>query len=112
MYDDKKERVFRNDGKGGKTYLKRLPQCPPPCDTCPKTEGQKERKRANACQGLSEQNQRCLQHFLECKAVGQFPDDAIVRRNAGIIQPYYQMMDKTEMYKVLGSIISMMGGKA
>lgn len=46
---------------------------------CPK--GTPENSKA-----LSEKNVEALRHYLECKAVGQFPDDPIVRRNAGIIR--------------------------
>jgi hypothetical protein len=35
---------------------------------------------------LSEANQRCYEHYRECRAVGRFPDDPIVRRNAAIIR--------------------------
>lgn len=30
-------------------------------------------------------NEQCFQHYRECKAVGHFPDDPIVRKNAVII---------------------------
>lgn len=35
---------------------------------------------------LSERNKQAVQHYKECRAVGQFPDDDIVRRNAAIIR--------------------------
>ena len=35
---------------------------------------------------LSIRNQQAYLHYLECRAVGLFPDDAIVRRNAALIQ--------------------------
>lgn len=35
---------------------------------------------------LSEKNRRALVHYQECAAVGRFPDDAIVRRNAAVIR--------------------------
>lgn len=35
---------------------------------------------------LNDRNWRCLEHHRECQAVGRFPDDDIVKRNARIIQ--------------------------
>jgi hypothetical protein len=35
---------------------------------------------------LTERNRKAWEHYLECKAVGRFPDDPIVRRNAGLIR--------------------------
>jgi hypothetical protein len=34
---------------------------------------------------LSPKNVQALNHYMECRAVGKFPDDAIVRKNARII---------------------------
>ncbi len=45
---------------------------------CPK--GTPENQKA-----LSPKNVRAYQHYLECKAVGSWPDDPIVRRNAATI---------------------------
>lgn len=36
--------------------------------------------------GLSEKNRQALAFDLECRAVGQWPDDPIVRRNARVIE--------------------------
>ena len=35
---------------------------------------------------LSVENETCIQHYRECKAVGVFPDDSVVRRNAAMIE--------------------------
>lgn len=35
---------------------------------------------------LSVKNQRAFRHYRECVAVGEFPNDGIVRRNAAIIR--------------------------
>lgn len=55
----------------------------PPCHYSPKgcPKGTPETSKE-----LSEKNMRAYRHYLECKAVGDFPQDAIVRRNAGIIR--------------------------
>ncbi len=43
---------------------------------------------------LSPKNQRAYQHYLECKAVGQFPDNPLVRKHAGIIRMVEDAVDK------------------
>lgn len=66
--------------RGGKP-LERLPEDVLLCDTargCPKGTWKKPFD-------LSIKNQLAFNHYLECRAIGQFPDDAIVRRNAAII---------------------------
>lgn len=35
---------------------------------------------------LLPQNVKCYEHYLECRAVGVFPDDQLVRENAKIIR--------------------------
>lgn len=35
---------------------------------------------------LSSKNQRAYHHYRQCKAVGQFPDDSLVREHAAVIR--------------------------
>lgn len=44
--------------------------------------------------GLSAKNQQALRHYLECRATGQFPDDAIVKQNARIIANILREQDQ------------------
>ena len=56
--------------------------CPPPCRTekgCPK--GTPEHPKS-----LNPINRQCYQHYRECRAVGEFPKDPVVKRNAAIIR--------------------------
>lgn len=46
---------------------------------CPKGTPEQSRE-------LSSQNDQAYAHYLECRAVGQWPGDAIVRQNAAIIR--------------------------
>jgi len=66
--------------------------CPPMCQTrkgCPK--GIPENQRS-----LNARNQLCYEFYLECKAVGQFPDEPVVRRNASIIREVEDEFDRGE----------------
>ncbi len=68
-------------GRDGK-IVERLPIFPAPCRTdkgCPK--GNPESPRS-----LMSENERCYEHYRECRAVNQFPDDPVVRRNAAAIR--------------------------
>jgi len=82
---------FKTDGSvvhsGGKPQLR---QDKPPCRErvgCPK--GTPENQRT-----LNKANAWAWKHFCECRAIGQFPDDAIVRKNARIITEALQVKAK------------------
>ncbi len=67
--------------RGNGLLIERGPEGPP-CRTdkaiCPKGEPGKS--------DLTKQSQQVLQHYLECEAVGEWPDDEIVRQNAAILR--------------------------
>lgn len=63
----------------------RMPGTPLPCWKCPKIPKGVEPKPENAIE-LSAKNWECYDHYLRCKAVGRFPDDQLVERNAGLIR--------------------------
>jgi hypothetical protein len=87
LYDDKPARGewggrLTRGGQPVKRLSLRLQ--PTPCRFCPKVPAGAEARPDNAVE-LSERSLRALLHYRECKAVGRFPEDAIVYRNAGII---------------------------
>jgi len=57
---------------------------------------------------LSEKNRAAYEHYQECKAVGVFPDDPIVRRNARIIR---ELEDMQAANKLERSINRTMGAR-
>lgn len=57
---------------------------------------------------LSSRNMKAYRHWKECKAVGQFPDDDIVRKNAALIQ---EIVDSVAEHKQLQMMSMMMVGK-
>ena len=70
--------ILGRDGKPDE----RFDACPPPCRTeegCPK--GTPENSNS-----LLPIMQDCYDHYRECRAVGQFPDDAVVRLCASAIR--------------------------
>lgn len=48
---------------------------------------------------LNQANQDCYEHYSQCKAVGQFPDDPIVRRNAAVIVEVKEQIEREELQK-------------
>jgi hypothetical protein len=62
--------------------LPRLQGQPSPCRTargCPRGTPEDDRR-------LTQRNAVAYEHYLQCRATGNFPDDAIVARNAARIQ--------------------------
>ena len=56
-----------------------------PCYMCAKIPPGEEKAPSSAIE-LNEKNTAAYFHYLECRAVGEFPRDAIVQRNASLIR--------------------------
>lgn len=59
----------------------------PPCRRCPK-------QSPDAFSTLLPQNAEALEHYLQCEAVGSFPDDEIVKRNASILKQVREEVER------------------
>jgi len=68
---------------------KRPTDVPPPCGKCPKQGPDKQTT-------LTVANRECVQHYLECRATGQFPDDPLVKRHAAILQMVEKEVEKID----------------
>jgi hypothetical protein len=58
---------------------------------------------------LSPRNESALQHYRECRAVGCFPDDPIVRANAAIVRAWEDLrkrQDDSDFYSMLLTMVS------
>lgn len=66
-----------------------IPPCRDPKRRCPK--GTPEEPKA-----LTPENVLAYWHYRECRAVGSFPDDAIVRRNADVIRSVEDLAARKE----------------
>lgn len=93
MYDEDEGKVLT--GQDGKPYPRPKGNVPPcrmkgvGCD-----KGTPEDQHV-----LSEQNRQAYQHWKECRAVGEFPDDPIVRQNAVIIQDVVDAHTRAEEFR-------------
>ncbi len=54
---------------------------------------------------LTPDNQLCYQHYLECRAVSQFPDDAIVRRNAATIRRVEDVIEQMNVNRTISRML-------
>lgn len=77
----------RSIGKAGRL----IP--PTPCNICPKIPKESPVKSRAWALDLTPKLQQTLTHYRECSAVNQFPDDAIVKHNAGIIKTAFEAID-------------------
>lgn len=107
MYDHKTGRLERD--REGKP-IPRPPHSKAPCEYA-KNADVETRKKACAKVSpdfgieLSERNKQAVQHYKECRAVGQFPEDDIVRRNAAIIR---DLEDRHEAEQLQRTILDAM----
>lgn len=89
----------------GKQPVKRPAGTLPPCRTrengCPK--GTPEEPKS-----LSDRNWKAWMHYLECRAVGHFPNDAIVRKNAATIRAATDAAEYALRRKDLGPISALL----
>ncbi|MCR9231575.1 MAG: hypothetical protein NXI29_11235 [bacterium] len=88
----------RADGRPNLRHQKHLPLCKTPSG-CPKGTPEKQNT-------LTHRNIQAYLHYLECKAVGSFPDDPIVRRNARLIQ---RTVDQASEKKRFEELVALMG---
>ena len=78
--------------------------CEAPCRTrfgCKK--GTPENPRS-----LSDSNQLAYEHYKQCRAVGQFPDDSIVRENAAIIRGVEDQFKRYETKKASSDLMQIL----
>ena len=79
-----------------------------PCVWCPKIPVGEPQVPESAIE-LSEKNLAAYQHYQECRAVADFPADAIVRRNAGVIRAAEDAADRVRQTRAglmaLGTIM-------
>jgi hypothetical protein len=109
LYKAGGELTRRPSGPLGLPVL-RPPGTPLPCHQCPKIAAGDEPRPENA-QELTDRNRRALAHYLECAAVGCFPDDPLVRRHAALIKEALAAADEARDARDLGLLGSLLRAK-
>ena len=104
VVDDSWRPVLLRDGRPEKRNLNAGPEFLPACRDlkrgCPK--GSPEHPKT-----LSEDNQLCFQHYRECAAVGVFPDDSVVRRNAAAICEVIESVERSREVELQSSLLKL-----
>lgn len=102
LYDEKTGEPVPSRIQG---YRPRDRSCPPPCrDRRGCAKGTPEAPRS-----LSAANLQAYEHYLECQATGQFPNDPIVRQNAAIIRGIEEQVSerrRAEFRQLLVTIVT------
>jgi len=106
IYDDDGKQVQR----AGLPVV-RPPGVPTPCHKCPKIPDGAEPVRSNAGE-LDDRGFQAYRHYLECRAVGQFPDDPIVRRNARIFRAAHDAADQKPLWRLVAMLGLGNGGRS
>jgi hypothetical protein len=111
MYDKEWKKTLRlqigPDGELARLPLRRRKGDPTPCPTCPKShDGQPHPEKE-----LSRKNAAAWRHYMECKATGQFPDDAIVRHNAALIRWIEESADRSNQRMIPSLLIAALASK-
>jgi hypothetical protein len=83
--------------RGGKPII-RQPGQKTPCQWCPKIPAGEKPEPSSAVE-ISPKNASAYRHYKECRAIGVFPDDPIVRRNATIIYEIEKEADKNRAFR-------------
>lgn len=96
------ERMERKRGSG--IYLRRPVNSPTPCYDCPKIPPEVPIRWTSAVE-LTDQTRQAYQFYCECKAVGHFPDDPIVRLCASTIRRVEDSVGKQESRRTSLTII-------
>lgn len=80
---------------------------PTPCHTCPKIPADSPVRDPSQAVELNAKNRQAYWHYQQCAAVGHFPDDPIVKRNAAIIAGVLKRLDALRLDRVY----LLLGGK-
>ncbi len=98
---------------GGKPMVRDLKLIPPPCYRCEKIP---ESVRANIAPGVDgsmhavepeERHRQAIDFHLECRAVNSWPDDALVRRHAALIEPMIRRAERRPLEVLTATMASL-----
>jgi hypothetical protein len=80
---------------------------PPPCGSCPKIPKGERPHPSNAVE-LTDANYQAYAHYKRCQAVGRFPVDGTVERNAGLIRMVEDQVGQIEEQRNLNTLAASM----
>ncbi len=80
---------------------------PTPCWKCPKIPDEAPKSPAFAVEP-TERSRQIIAHYHRCRAVGRFPADPLVERNAAVIREYEDEWGRLPLWRLLAGL-SMFG---
>jgi len=80
-----------------------LAPCRDPDRSCPKGTPEKPNT-------LSPENELCYAHYKQCRSVGIFPDDPVVRRNAAVIHETEESVERARKIEFQSTLLKLVGG--
>lgn len=84
-----------------------------PCVSCPKFDRDTPVGLRNPTLGrqqeLTERNRQAIRHYEECRAVGSFPDDDLVRRHAVILRACEDMEARARQRETVEAMLALVG---
>jgi hypothetical protein len=95
LFDDHGGAFGKVVTRGGRP-VERQRHHPPPCHVCPKIPEGDPANPAFAVE-LDERSAAIYTHYRECKAVGRFPDDPLVRRHAALCQVVDEAVERVHL---------------
>lgn len=81
----------------------RPPGCETPCDRCPKIPVGSPKTREHAIE-WTDDTHRTYEHYRECRAVGSFPNDWLVRRDAAIVRDIEDEFERRPLERLLARL--------
>lgn len=101
LYRPDGSKMVRGRPQDGGLPLARPPGQPTPCHECPKVPDDAPERTSHYAIEPSEKSKQAYQHYLECAAVGNFPDDPLVKCNARIIRQVEQAWERAPLQRLL-----------
>jgi len=84
-----------------------------PCNKCPKIPKSAPHRTREYAEEMTDKNYQAFKFHRECKAVGNFPDDPLVKRHAEIIEGIVEAIKDSKLNQLIGSVslAAAMGGQ-
>ncbi|AWM38132.1 hypothetical protein GobsT_37750 [Gemmata obscuriglobus] len=82
----------------------------PPCGKCPKVPAGTERPSPAEAVELTDQHRRTVRFYRECRAVGRFPDDPLVRWAAAVIRSAEDHCERVSSQRTQLAVLSALRG--
>lgn len=88
--------------------MPRPPAAPLPCGACPKVPPKAEPRPESAVE-LTPEHRETVRYYEECRAVGSFPDDPIVRWAARVLRSADDHCERSLATRTQLNVLTLLG---